>query len=133
MGWLHCTPDKGDCSRAQSLCDEDPLLVLPEIESCDYILEIWQKAGIVKSTGMGVVPLDWQDVKAFSSFYELNAFEASAIVEMSRAYSQGNNTKERNSKPPYQREYSLAELIAREKSSELQEARHNAKEAAKLR
>lgn len=106
---------------------------MPEIESCDYILEIWQKAGIVKSTGMGIVPLDWQDVKAFSSFYELNAFEASVIVEMSRAYSQGNNTKDRNSKPPYKREYSLAELIAREKSSELQEARHLAKEQAKLR
>jgi hypothetical protein len=105
---------------------------MPEIVSCDYLLELWQGAGIVKSNGMGLVPLDWQDIHAFSIFNDVNPFEARLIVEMSRNYSQGNNMSKPNSRAPYQREYTDSDMIAMEKSADMQEAAHMKKEMQKL-
>lgn len=132
MGWLHATPDKQDNQRYKYCCEGHPHLVLPEIKSGEYIVELWQQAGLCKTGGMGAISLDWQDMAAFKVFSELNQFEAGTITNMSRCYVSGLNMKDVNSSPPYKREYTQEEWVAMERSVEIIESEHNKKEMQKL-
>lgn len=105
---------------------------MPDVGDFDYILGQWQEAGIAKSGGMGILALDWQDIKAFSDFNEINSFEAQMIIKLSASYVNGLNMKEHNDRAPYQREYTHDEWLAREGSVKKAEKAHAAKEAQKL-
>ena len=67
---------------------------------------------------MGMTPLEWVDVKAFSAFHSIDAFEADSIMLMSREYCAGLNMT--GTQPaPYKREYTREEWAAREETMEL--------------
>ncbi|MGO1190274.1 hypothetical protein [Vibrio casei] len=132
MGWLHATPEKREQQRYRYCGDGHPHLVLPDIMGGEYVAELWQSCGVFKSGGMGAVSLDWQDMHAFSSFNEINGYEADLIIKMSRSYVNGINMREVNDPPPYKREYSHEEWLAMEKTVELIEAEHHKKEMRKL-
>lgn len=70
--------------------------------------------------GMSTAPLSWQEVAAFSKFNEVNSFEASLIIEMSKAFVEGIGMTDINDKAPYVGEMTKEDWLAREKSIDMQ-------------
>lgn len=70
--------------------------------------------------GMSSAPLTWQEVAAFSQFNPIDAFEASMIIEMSKAFVSGIGMTDVNDKAPYKPEMSHEDWLARERTIELQ-------------
>jgi len=93
---------------------------MPELESGDYIAELWLKCGRCKSGAMAAAPLEWVDVAAMSSFLPLDAFEADSIIMMSRHYCVGLAMKG-NELAPYQPDtsaFTQEQWLARERTIE---------------
>lgn len=85
--------------------------VFPELEAGSYILDIMQDIGYSKSGGMGMIPLDWIDIKSFSDVTGIifTKDEAILIKKLSEAYvGQMQTSKYQDTYAPYldQREVS---------------------------
>lgn len=83
--------------KVDSEFDEDKIAIpmtpvevnLPELPPAfSYILELFYFAGQAKSTGMGLVPLDWNDLRAWrkENKLKLTLWERETIKKMSDAY-----------------------------------------------
>lgn len=118
MGWLNANV-KGKDKRRSDLYDKhDAFNRLPEIDDFDYIVLLWNKAGMISRGGMSSAPLTWQELAAFSSFNHVDGFEAQMIIDMSRNFVEGLSMSDINDKAPYKTEMSKEDWIARERSIE---------------
>ena len=99
MAWLEAVPTntdnnnskkKDNRNRPQRLQDTNPDLV--EFPPLDYrgayLVGFFVKLGRVKQTGTGLVPYDWQDLKAWESMQgiDLEPREADLLIDLSQIY-----------------------------------------------
>lgn len=59
---------------------------MPSVGLAGYILKIWNEVGECKSSGMGVIPIDWGDLDHYSNFNPITAWEAKCAILMSKTY-----------------------------------------------
>jgi hypothetical protein len=94
LGWLHATPEGSDKSRLAGFREKDenhPALRLPDIESefaAGYLVAMLQEAGLMSSSGMGPVPLSWQEIESWMRCTEtqITVWERLTIKGMSEDY-----------------------------------------------
>ncbi|AUR90858.1 hypothetical protein NVP1151O_17 [Vibrio phage 1.151.O._10N.222.46.B1] len=98
----------------------DPFHKLPNVSDVDYIVLLWNEVGMIGRGGMSTTPLTWQEVAAFSMFNPIDKFEASMIIAMSRAFVDGVGMTDVNDKAPYSTEMTHEDMLARERSIEMQ-------------
>lgn len=92
MAWLQAAPKKQEGSKVQPQSpsdrypENDPIFIMPPAD--EYIAMCFRLIGVCKSSGMGVSPLDYSDVKSFvdMSGFSLGNWQAEQVVAMSRAY-----------------------------------------------
>lgn len=113
MAWYAATPSNQKISRLEAIQsgpqriverpvdsnlpeDNKPIVIapteveLPEIDPAfSYLLELFALSGQAKSTGMGLVALDWQELRAFrlENELDLTIWERQTLKRMSEAYS----------------------------------------------
>lgn len=91
MAWLNATPEGDKKSRRESFqagSGDSPFLLLPELNEAEYLIGYWHEAGTVSSSGMGLSPLSWQEIRAWRLENKLNLhpFELQAIRTLSQEY-----------------------------------------------
>lgn len=88
---------RGEEFRARGKAVEYPELSTPYL--ADYFLEV----GPTRSSGMGLLPLDWQELQAWSimTCTELSYWEAQALIEASGHYLAALNQSEKPDCPPF--------------------------------
>lgn len=93
LAWLHAVPDgsKTRKSRYDTYKEADPeslFLQLPDLEGAEYIIGMLHEAGLMLRTGMGPVPLSWQEIDAWMRVTETNPelWERILIKDLSEAY-----------------------------------------------
>ena len=77
-----------------------------EISAGEYLLDVMQQLGPIRSTGMGLAAPDWQEITAFASAFKLHMepWEYRLIRKMCGAYLREFNAgKEPLSMPPIER------------------------------
>jgi hypothetical protein len=107
LGWLAATIQNEDRSRGQRYLDAGVSLPLVEIEAGDYLLDIMQQLGPIRSLGMGLMVPDWQEIAAFAEAFRLRLepWEFRLIRRMCSAYLREFDAgKEPLSMPPIERE-----------------------------
>lgn len=94
-------------SRGQRFIDAGRVLPLVELDGGDYLLDLMQQLGPIRSTGMGLTTPDWQELAAFAgaSRLALAPWESRLIKGMCAAYLREYNAgKEPLSMPPIERD-----------------------------
>lgn len=94
MGWYGATPTEQKQSRLEALKSGDDNeaqaeAIMPEIDpACSSLLELFFHSGQATSTGMGLIPLDWEKLRAWrlENKLELSIWEKETIIKMSEAY-----------------------------------------------
>lgn len=90
LAWLHAVPEGSKQSRLVDFKgpDGETTLQFPELEEAAYLVALLQEAGLMSSTGMGAVPLSWQEIDAWLRTTELSltVWEKLMIKEMSEVY-----------------------------------------------
>ena len=107
MGWLASTIKNESVSRGQRFIDADRPLPLIELGGGDYLLDLMQQLGPIRSTGMGLTTPDWQELAAFAraSGLALAPWENRLIKQMCGAYLREFNAgREPLCMPPIERE-----------------------------
>lgn len=90
--WLHTKPSKQDSTRyAQFSSDEEfksPLLEMPKIEFCQYLLDYAFEIGPSNSGSDGPTIITWADIRDWSSLLniKLDMWEILVIREISKAF-----------------------------------------------
>ena len=86
LGWLHATPEKADCSRAESLGVDNDACAIPDCDN--FLVSCFHSVGRCLSGGMAVTAITWQELKAFSELSDSNltAWESEQIINMSKQY-----------------------------------------------
>ena len=95
---------KGDLSRFEKLAKNNLSPVFPDLESGSYLLDIMSDMGYSKPGAMGMIPLDWLDIKAFSDLTGImfSKDESILIKKLSEAYvSQMQSSKYLDTFAPY--------------------------------
>ena len=77
--------------------------VMPKIDGAEYILQHLQNIGFYSNNGMGIVPISYVEIEAYSRLtgLEFTETEISVMKKMSIAYVNQSYDKGMNSKPPY--------------------------------
>lgn len=72
----------------ESSGDDSTFLQFPELDGADYMIGLFQEAGLTMPNGMGVTPLTWQEIESWLRVTELHlsVWEKLTIREMSEAY-----------------------------------------------
>lgn len=91
LAWLHAVPEGSKKSRLTQLKESDGesvFLQFPELDGAEYMVTLFQEAGLMSSNGMGAVPLSWQEIESWLDVTELRltVWEKLTIREMSDAY-----------------------------------------------
>lgn len=95
MGWLHApykiNKDDESKSRYKRIVDRDtesPELKMPEIDSHEYILELFYQSGMILNGAHGAVPITWTELRNYSeqSGVDLTPWESEIVMRLSRAY-----------------------------------------------
>lgn len=91
LAWLNAVPEGSKKSRLKSFRDQDEdsiALILPEVDHGRHLLDYFTEAGVAMSTGMGLMPLSWQEIESWLSVTELpiSTWEKLTLREMSDAY-----------------------------------------------
>ncbi len=84
--------------------ENNPYLVLPDVTVAPYLLQYFFEIGLCKSTGMGLVPVDWVDLLAWVNLTgtDLRPEEVRILHGLSSTYvMQANKSKEQNCPAPY--------------------------------
>lgn len=69
-----------------------PFLVMPDIESEAYLVRLWEEAGVVDTSGMGVTRLSWKEIEAWLNVREmrgelpLTSWEIETVRKLSEEY-----------------------------------------------
>jgi hypothetical protein len=85
--------------RIHNYTNEQISKLTPDMTDCWYIAEMWRECGECLSSGMGPVPLTWQEIEAYAQSECITPHEKRMIMLMSRAYVNGLNTKKGNEPP----------------------------------
>lgn len=107
LAWLHAVPEGQKKSRMATLRaanDDQPSLKLPDVGEGAYIVGMVHEAGLVSSSGMGVVPLSWQEIDAWIRVTESvpQLWERLLIRELSEAYvAEFNQASEKGRESPW--------------------------------
>jgi len=85
--WLHTVPEKQETSRFEKLISEEKEIILPEI-TCSYLFEFLMSIGACTHSGMGQVPLSWQEIESWQNQHgiSLKPWELSIIRKASAIY-----------------------------------------------
>lgn len=75
----------------RAINEEHPLLTMPDVESdhaAGYLIGLLQEAGLMSSTGMGPVPISWQEIHAWqtASLRQLSLWEVMTVKGLSEEY-----------------------------------------------
>ena len=96
LAWLHSAPkrnknDESPPARMVRLKEGDPARKLPETDI--YLSRCFQLSGLFSSNGMGISPLSWVELSAFTklSGYALTGWEAEQVITMSQVYCNMHN------------------------------------------
>ena len=83
--WLSGSEKGKRHNRAARFIDEPPL---PDLEGDEDLAVFFGEFGFVKAGAMGLVPLDWADLQAFSAAmgYIFTPWQAQTLISMSRDY-----------------------------------------------
>lgn len=75
---------------------------MPAIDDADYILSLLIEAGISESNGMGLTPLSWTELAnwTYLSKIDINSWEASTIISLSRQFTASLNEYDDKDIPP---------------------------------
>lgn len=111
MGWLHApykiNKDDESKSRYKRLSEKDaeaPELKMPEVDSHEYVLEMFYETGMVMNGAHGAVPITWTELRNYSdqSGSVLTPWESSMVMKLSRAYcSAYHDGQDAAALPPY--------------------------------
>jgi hypothetical protein len=111
MGWLHApykiNKDDVSKSRYKRLSDRDieaPELKMPDVDSHDYVLEMFYETGMIMNGAHGAVPITWTELRNYSdqSGNVLTPWESSMVMKLSRAYcSAYHDGQDAAALPPY--------------------------------
>ena len=107
MGWLASTITNEKQTRGQRYIAAGVPMPIVELEAGEYLLDMVQQLGPIRSTGMGLTIPDWQEVIAFASAsgLDLEPWEYRLIRKMCSGYLREFNAgKEPLSIPPIERE-----------------------------
>lgn len=105
LAWLNATPEGLKESRMETFkrhIKRDP--DLPPTNGCEYLLEYLFSIGVGRSSGMGFVAIDWQEIDAWCrrKKIQLTGWESETIFMLSSAYVfQSSQSRDKNSAPPY--------------------------------
>ena len=108
LAWLNATPEGSKKSRRESYSeggDGSPFLILPELDSAEYLVQYWHEAGTVGQGAAGPIALSWQEIRAWrqENQYTLSLFEIAAIRRLSDEYVGEYYSASDKSRPaPYQ-------------------------------
>lgn len=123
--WLNTAPKGSKLSRVESLrknakegenADDTLETMLPDIpEGAEYLVSYFVSTGCVMHTGMGSIPLSWQEIKAWAWANgledTLDVMEAEAIRKMSMAYAAEHSQADDPKRPqPYVRAKDAEEI-----------------------
>lgn len=89
MAWLHAAPGEQTVSRMElyrTHNDEHPYLDMPELLGGEYLIEWLFELGVSRYTGMGTVPLDYQEIQAGIGYLDLTPWELQMLRELSTEY-----------------------------------------------
>ncbi len=97
---------------------------MPEVDpSFGYLLELFFLSGQAMSTGMGLVPLSWQEMKAFievNKLKYLTLWEIGTLKRMSDAYcSEYNQASEPSRQAPYRNDIDIEDVVDLEEDDPL--------------
>lgn len=72
----------------RSIDEDSSFLKLPEVEGAAYVIHMWNEAGLMSSTGMGITPLTWLEIDAWMRLTGSKPvlWERLMIRELSQAY-----------------------------------------------
>ncbi len=125
MGWLHApykiNKDDVSKSRYKRLSDRDieaPELKMPEVDSHEYVLEMFYETGMIMNGAHGAVPITWTELRNYSdqSGNVLTPWESSMVMKLSRAYcSAYHEGQAAAALPPYMPDDE--DLIAKQRAS----------------
>jgi len=125
MGWLHApykiNKDDVSKSRYKRLSDRDidaPELKMPDVDSHDYVLEMFYETGMILNGAHGAVPITWTELRNYSdqSGNVLTPWESSMVMKLSRAYcSAYHDGQDAAALPPYMPDDE--DLIAKQRSN----------------
>ncbi len=125
MGWLHApykiNKDDVSKSRYKRLSDRDieaPELKMPEVDSHEYVLEMFYETGMIMNGAHGAVPITWTELRNYSdqSGNVLTPWESSMVMKLSRAYcSAYHDGQDAAALPPYMPDDE--DLIAKQRAS----------------
>lgn len=107
LAWLHAAPEGSKKSRLTVFKEQggdSSFLQLPEIDGAEYMVSLLHEAGLMSGTGMGIIPLTWQEIEAWLRTTELrlSIWEKLTIKEMSEAYvSEFNKASTKDATAPY--------------------------------
>jgi hypothetical protein len=103
----------------KSLPNDSVYKVLPDLNCTQYIADMWHDMGEAKAGGMSLVSMEWSDVASYSTFYELDPWDASMMMNMSRLYVNSLSAgKDPSMQAPYCKDPELAELQTRQAMSD---------------
>ena len=79
---------------------------MPEVKDGSFLIEHLQNMGFCQSTGMGISPLPFTEIKAYVDLMKisLDTFHISMLRKMSVAYVSQNNDNYDDTDPPYKTE-----------------------------
>lgn len=78
-------------AQYRAINEDHPMLEMPDIEtehSAGYVIGLLQEAGLMSSTGMGPVPISWQDIYTWLAVTqrELDNWEIMTVKSLSEEY-----------------------------------------------
>jgi hypothetical protein len=87
LAWLHSAPKaKKRKSRQEAYKDTIESKILPD-DNIEDLIDMARECGLYSNTGMGIVPVSWQEVKAWQeATHNFSIWIAETIVKISREY-----------------------------------------------
>lgn len=102
--------------------EDSPLLTMPEVEDCKYLLEFLIDVGISSANGFGMTPLSWSELHSWSILTDtqLTSWDAATIIQLSRSFtSYFTKYDEKDFATPYQLEEFDREAVSQTIGSRL--------------
>lgn len=120
LGWYNSTPEGEKESRAQKFKTQHEGLEL-DLPVCraEYLVPLFVEAGMFVSTGSGIVPLSWSNIKDWMECTErnLSLWEKKVLREMSKHYVyEYYEATKKDRDAPYQSEMTEELLLAKRKA-----------------
>jgi hypothetical protein len=109
LAYLHAVPEGSKKSRLGAFLEsseggESSFIKFPDIDGAEYLIALFHEAGPMIPTGMGPVPLTWQEIDSWlrCTNLSLSNWEKITIKELSEAYvSELNKATAKDASSPF--------------------------------